>query len=210
MMDMSIASDGGKDPGAGAHGVVLSGWNVPYSSVLGAGLRGSIDDDSMHVAGASRKTNGLNSWYEEQRRSSQPPRTRYARLTREGACLETSELSAGPGGGSTRGGMSLHVASESASAFSARFAKGEELNTECVEDGEAAELWTTGSSIPGVEDRDMLGWELVALRRREDGLESERRNAGAEGSVSGAGSDNERRKERAVMGVSKRVTTVGT
>ena len=67
--------------------------------------------------------------------------------------------------------MSLHVASESASAFSARFAKGEELNTECVEEGEAAEL-TTGSSILGVDGRDMLGWELVALRRREDGLVS--------------------------------------
>ena len=51
MKDMSIASDGGKDPGAGAHGVVFSPWNAPYSSVL-IGLRGSIDD-SMHVAGAS-------------------------------------------------------------------------------------------------------------------------------------------------------------
>ena len=50
----------------------------------------------------------------------------------------------------------------------------------------------------------------MALRRREDGLGSGRRNAGAEGSVSGAGSDNERRKERAVMGVSKRVMMVGT
>jgi len=49
MKDMSIASDGGKDPGA--HGVVFSPWNAPYSSVL-IGLRGSIDD-SMHVAGAS-------------------------------------------------------------------------------------------------------------------------------------------------------------
>jgi len=129
--------------------------------------------------------------------------------SREGACLETVEVSTGPAGGSTRGGMSLHVASESASAFSARFANGEVLNTECVEEGEAVEL-TTASSILGVEGRDMLGWELVALRRREDGLESGHRNAGAEGSVSGAGSDNERRKERAVMGVSKRVTTVGT
>jgi hypothetical protein len=51
MKDMSIASDGAKDPGAGAHGVVLSPWNAPYGSVL-IGLRGSIDD-SMHVAGAS-------------------------------------------------------------------------------------------------------------------------------------------------------------
>jgi hypothetical protein len=136
-------------------------------------------------------------------------KTRYVTLTREGACLEAVEVSTGPAGGSTRGGMSFHVASESASAFSARFAKGEVLNTECVEEGETAEL-TTASSIPGVDGRDMLGWELVALRRREDGLGSERRNAGAEGSVSGAGSDNERRKERAVMGVSKRVTTVGT
>jgi hypothetical protein len=48
---MSIASDGVKDPGAGAHGVVFSPWNAPYSSVL-IGLRGSIDD-SMHVAGTS-------------------------------------------------------------------------------------------------------------------------------------------------------------
>lgn len=47
---MSIASDGVKDPGAGAHGVVLSPWNAPYGSGL-TGLRGSID--SMHVAGAS-------------------------------------------------------------------------------------------------------------------------------------------------------------
>jgi hypothetical protein len=136
-------------------------------------------------------------------------KTKYMTLTREGACLETTEVSTGPAGGSTRGGMSLHVVSESASAFSSKFAKGEELNTECVEEGEAAEL-TTSSSILGVDGRDMLGWELVALRRREDGLVSGRRNAGAEGSVSGAGSDNERRKERAVMGVSKRVTTVGT
>ena len=51
MKDMSIASDGAKDPGAGAHGVVLSPWNAPYGSVL-VGLRGSIGD-SMHVAGAS-------------------------------------------------------------------------------------------------------------------------------------------------------------
>lgn len=101
--------------------------------------------------------------------------------------------------------MSLHVASEGASAISVIFAKGEEQNTEC--DGEEP---TRDSSIPGVEGRDMVGWELVALRRREDGLESERRNAGAEGSVSGAGSDNERRNERAVTGVSKRVTMVGT
>lgn len=144
---------------------------------------------------------------EEQLPSAQPMKTKYATLTREG--LETSEVLSGPAGGSTRGGMSLHVASESASAFSAKFANGEEPNTECAEEGEATEL-TTGSSIPGVDGRDMLGWELVALRRREDGLGSERRNAGAEGSVSGAGSDNERRKERAVMGVSKRVTTVGT
>ena len=90
-------------------------------------------------------------------------------LTREGACLETTEVSTGPAGGSTRGGISAHVASESASAFSAKFAKGEELNTECAEEGEVAEL-TTASSIPGVEGRDILGWELVALRRREDGL----------------------------------------
>ncbi len=105
--------------------------------------------------------------------------------------------------------MSFHVASEVASASSARFAKGEELNTEDVEEGEAPKR-TTGSSILGVDGRDKVGWELVALRRREDGLESGRRNAGAEGSVSGAGSDNERRKERAVMGVSNRVTMVGT
>jgi len=51
MKDTSIASDGGKDPDAGAHGVGLSPWNAPYGSVL-IGLRGSIDD-SMHVAGAS-------------------------------------------------------------------------------------------------------------------------------------------------------------
>ena len=102
--------------------------------------------------------------------------------------------------------MSLHVASEGASAISVRFAKGEEQNTEC-DDGEKP---TRDSSIPGVEGRDMVGWELVALRRRDDGLGSERRNAGAEGSVSGAGSDNERRNERAVTGVSKRVTMVGT
>jgi len=101
--------------------------------------------------------------------------------------------------------MSLHVASVGASAISVRFAKGEELNTEC--DGEEP---TKDSSSPGVDGRDMVGWELVALRRREDGLGSERRNAGADGSVSGAGSDNERRNERAVMGVSKRVTMVGT
>jgi len=115
----------------------------------------------------------------------------------------------GPAGGSTRGGMSLHVASEGASEFSAKFANGDELNPGCAEEGEAAEL-KKASSVLGVDGRDMLGWELVALRRREDGLGSGRRNAGAEGSVSGAGSDNERRKERAVMGVSKRVTTVGT
>lgn len=102
--------------------------------------------------------------------------------------------------------MSLHVASESASAFSEKFAKGEELKTECKE-GEAEP--STDSSVLGVDGRDMVGWELVALRRREDGLGSERRNTGAEGSVSGAGSDNERRNERAVMGVSKRVTMVG-
>ena len=140
---------------------------------------------------------------EEQHLSTQPKTTKHMTLTREGACLETNEVSTGPAGGSTRGGMSLHVASEGASALSARL----ELNT--AEEGEAASL-TKASSIPGVEGRDMLGWELVALRRREDGLVSGRRNAGAEGSVSGAGSDNERRKERAVMGVSKRVTTVGT
>ena len=51
MKDMSIASDGAKDPGVGAHSVVLSPWNALYSSVL-VGLRGSIGD-SMHVAGAS-------------------------------------------------------------------------------------------------------------------------------------------------------------
>jgi hypothetical protein len=51
MKDMSIASDGVKDPGAGAHGVVLSPWNALYCSVL-IRLSGSIDD-SMHVAGAS-------------------------------------------------------------------------------------------------------------------------------------------------------------
>jgi hypothetical protein len=101
--------------------------------------------------------------------------------------------------------MSFHVASEDASAFSVRFAKGEELKTECEE----GEELTTDSSIPGVDGRDMVGWELVALRRREDGMASGRRNAGADGSVSGAGSDNERRNERAVMGVSKRVTMVG-
>jgi hypothetical protein len=51
--DMSISRWGAKDPGGeGAHDAVVSEWNVPYSSVLGAGLRGSIDD-SMHVAGAS-------------------------------------------------------------------------------------------------------------------------------------------------------------
>lgn len=51
--DMSIASWGAKDPGAaGAHGAVVSEWNALYSSLLGAGLRGSIDD-SMHVAGES-------------------------------------------------------------------------------------------------------------------------------------------------------------
>lgn len=50
--DMSIASWGAKDPGEGAQGVVVSEWNAAYSSVLGAGLRGSIDD-SMRVAGAS-------------------------------------------------------------------------------------------------------------------------------------------------------------
>ena len=98
-------------------------------------------------------------------------KTKYVTLTREGACLETTDVSTGPAGGSTRGGMSLHVASESASTFSARFAKDEELKTECNEEGEAAEL-TTGSSILGVDGRDMLGWELVALRRREDGLVS--------------------------------------
>lgn len=102
--------------------------------------------------------------------------------------------------------MSLHVASESMSAFSVKFANGEQLKMEC-EEGEKP---STDSSIPGVDGRDMVGWELVALRRREDGLGSERRNAGAEGSVSGAGSDNERRNDRAVMGVSKRVTMVGT
>ena len=51
MKDVSIASDGAKDPGVGAHCVVLSPWNAPYGSVL-IGLSGSIDD-SMHVAGAS-------------------------------------------------------------------------------------------------------------------------------------------------------------
>ena len=102
--------------------------------------------------------------------------------------------------------MSFHVASESTSAFSVKFAYGEQLKTE----SEGGEEPSTDSSIPGVDGRDMVGWELVALRRREDGLVSERRNAGAEGSVSGAGSDNERRNDRAVMGVSKRVTMVGT
>jgi len=121
--------------------------------------------------------------------------------------LETSEASIGPAGGSTRGGMSFHVASEGASVLSVRFAKGEELKTVCKE-GEAES--TTDSSILGDDGLDMVGWELVALRRREDGLVSGRRNAGADGSVSGAGSDNERRNERAVMGVSKRVTMVGT
>src|SRR6266849_3637910 len=96
---------------------------------------------------------------EDQRRSPQSMTTKYVTLTREGACLETSEVSTGPAGGSTRGGMSLHVASESESAFSARFAKDEELKTECTEEGEATEL--TSSSIPGVDGRDMLGWELV-------------------------------------------------
>jgi len=51
MKDMSIASDGAKDPGTGAHGVAFSPWNAPYGS-LSMGLRGSIDD-SMHVAGDS-------------------------------------------------------------------------------------------------------------------------------------------------------------
>jgi hypothetical protein len=51
MKDMSIASDGTKDSGTGAQGVVLSPWNAPYGSVL-IGLSGSIDD-SMHAAGAS-------------------------------------------------------------------------------------------------------------------------------------------------------------
>lgn len=119
--------------------------------------------------------------------------------------MVTSEVSRELTGGSTRGGMSLHVASEGASSL--KFAKGEELKTEC-EEGE--EKPTTDSSILGVDGRDMVGWELVALRRREVGLGSGRRNAGAEGSVSGAGSDNERRNERAVMGVSNRVTMVGT
>jgi len=121
--------------------------------------------------------------------------------------LVTNEWSTKPTGGSTSGGMSLHVVSEGVSAFSAKFAKGEELKTEDAEDEIGL---TVGSSILGVDGRDMVGCELEALRRREDGLGSERRNAGAEGSVSGAGSDNERRNDRAVMGVSKRVTTVGT
>src|SRR5712671_1404488 len=103
--------------------------------------------------------------------------------------------------------MSFHIASKGPSVLSAKFANGEELNTEDIED--EAEL-TMSSFILGVDGRDMVGWELVALRRWDEGLESARRNAGADGSVSGAGSDNERRKERAVMGVSKRVTTVGT
>lgn len=123
-------------------------------------------------------------------------------LTREGVCLETNASSTEPTGGSTRGGISLHVVSEGVSAFSARFAKGEEQK---IDDESTASC----SNVPGDDGRDMLGWELVALRRREDGLESGRRNAGAEGSVSGAGSDSDRRNERAVIGVSNRVTTVG-
>jgi len=85
----------------------------------------------MHVAGASWKTNVLKS--------------------REGESLVTNELSTEPTGGSTRGGMSSHVASKGESAFSAKFAKGEELKTE-----EKSEP-TAGSSVLGVDGRDMFG-----------------------------------------------------
>jgi hypothetical protein len=48
--DMSIARGDEKD--SGAHDTAgVSAWNAPYISILGVGLRGSID--SMHVAGAS-------------------------------------------------------------------------------------------------------------------------------------------------------------
>ena len=50
--------------------------------------------------------------------------------------------------------MSFHVASEGVSAFSARFAKGEEPKTEGEED--QAEQ-SAGSSILGVDGRDMVG-----------------------------------------------------
>ena len=82
---------------------------------------------------------------EDQHLSPQPVKTKYVTLTREGACLETSEVSTGPAGGRTRGGMSLHVASDSASAFAARSTEGEE-----------AEL-RKDSSILGVDGRDMFG-----------------------------------------------------
>jgi len=38
--DISISSDGGRDPGA--HGGIVSAWNPLYNSALGAGLRGSM------------------------------------------------------------------------------------------------------------------------------------------------------------------------
>ena len=134
------------------------------------------------------------------------------KLTREG--LLTNVSSREVTGGRTRGGMSLHVASDNVSVLSAMFAKGEEPKTEELGGDQGAEQDSTAecssTGVPGLEGWDISGWELVALRRRDTNLGSSRRNAGADGSVSGAGSDTERRKERAVMGVSKRVTMMGT
>lgn len=134
------------------------------------------------------------------------------RLTREG--LLTSASSREVTGGSTRGGMSLHVASDNVSVLSAMFAKGEEPKTEEQGGDQGAEQESTvgcsSTGVPGLEGWDISGWELVALRRRAADLGSTRRNGGADGSVSGAGSETERRKERAVIGVSKRVTMMGT
>jgi len=140
-----------------------SAWKAPYGSLSRAGLRGSME--SMHVAGASLKTNVLKS--------------------REG--LWTNVSSRGATGGSTRGGMSLHVASDNISVLSATFAKGEEPKTEEQggDQGDNEDCSSTG--VPGLDGCDMSGWELVALRRREADLRSTRRNAGADGSVSGAG-----------------------
>jgi len=63
----------------------------------------------------------------------------------------------------------------------------------------------SGFTVDGEVGR--MGCELVALTRREEGLGDERRN---DGSVSGAGCEDERRYILAVSGASKRVMTGGT
>lgn len=74
--------------------------------------------------------------------------------SREGVSLETNEWPTDPTGGSTSGGMSFHVASEAVSAFSERFAKGDELKTD---DSDDEAVSTAGSSIFGVDGRDIVG-----------------------------------------------------